>query len=235
MHFLDTLLRLIFVPRCAGCNERLPIDAPPLCPHCYSLYENEKAVTCGVCAERLGDCFCLPVPMQRHGVRRMVKLFHYRKDGEAVTSRMIYTLKHKNLRDLQAFFAKELTHRLIAAELSRDKTVVTYPPRSRAALARDGFDHAGALAREVARALEVPFLHTLARVESREQKKLSRTERLRAAEKSYSLRDGTDVRGKTVILCDDVCTTGATLLAASRILRRAGAREVILATLALVP
>ena len=104
MRAWDFLLRLVFVPRCTGCGERLPLDAPPLCPHCRTQYENEKAVTCSVCAERLGDCFCLPTSMQRHGVRRMVKLFHYKKGGEAVTSQMIYTLKHKNLRDLQAFF-----------------------------------------------------------------------------------------------------------------------------------
>ncbi len=235
MQFFDTLLRLVFVPRCAGCGERLPLDAPPLCPHCRMLYENEKAVTCGVCAEALGSCFCVPTEMQHHGVRRMVKLFHYQKDGEAVTSRMIYTHKHKNLKDLQVFFARELTPRLLAAALPKGKTVVTYPPRSRAALARDGFDHAGALARRVAQELDAYFLHALVRVQSREQKKLSRTARLRAAELSYRLRDGVDLRGKTVILCDDVCTTGATLLAAARILRKAGAKEVILATLAIVP
>ncbi len=229
----DFCLALLFVPKCAGCGERLPIGAPPLCPLCRAKYENAKAETCSVCAARLGECFCLPTPMQRHGVRRMVKLLYYRKDGEEVTARMIYALKHKNLGELQRFLAHELAVPLFGAELPAGKTIVTYPPRSRGSMQKDGFDHAAALARALAEELSADFLPTLRRVKNAEQKRLSRRERSEAAAESYALRGNSDLRGKTVILCDDVCTTGATLLATSRILRKAGAREVIFAAVAL--
>ncbi len=229
-------LALIFVPKCAGCGDRLPIGSGALCPICRAKYENAKAETCSVCASRLSDCFCLPEPMQKHGVRRMVKLFYYRKTtDDEVTARMIYAGKHKNLAALQTFFAQELAIPLLRAGLPAGKTVVTYPPRSRKSMQRDGFDHAAALARATARALSADFCPTLVRTKNTEQKRLSRKDRLTAAAQSYALRRGCDLSGKTVILCDDVCTTGATLLAASRVLRKAGAREVVFAVLALSP
>ena len=66
----------------------------------------------------------------------------------------------------------------------------------------------------------------LARVrETRSQTKLSRTERLENLRGAFTARPDR-VRGCTVLLVDDVMTTGATLEACTRALRRAGARSV---------
>lgn len=55
----------------------------------------------------------------------------------------------------------------------------------------------------------------------------NRLERLRNLQGAYKIKSGVDMRGKNVILIDDVYTTGATLKEARRVLREAGARNII--------
>ncbi len=236
----QTLLNLLFVPRCAVCGTRLPPSGElPLCPMCRALYENDKEVTCPVCAGRMGDCLCVPRDMPRCGVRRMVKLFRYRPGADDASAKMIYALKHRNLKILQEFFAKELALPLSGLVEQPGEWVVTYPPRSKGAGRRDGFDHAGALAAALAKRLGCRFTCAFIRedgAKDSQQKRLSRTARFAAARKSYRLRPQQGLAGKHVIVVDDVVTTGATLAACARLLRHEGAvKEVVFAVLAQTP
>lgn len=234
------LPNLLFVPRCAVCGTRLPPGSElPLCPMCRTLYENDKEVTCPVCAGRMGDCLCVPRELPRCGVHRMVKLFRYRPGADDASAKMIYALKHRNLKILQEFFAKELTLPLSGLVEQPGEWVVTYPPRSKSAGRRDGFDHAGALAAALAKQLGCRFTCAFTREDAAkgsEQKRLSRTARFAAARESYTLRPQQGLAGKRVIVVDDVITTGATLAACARLLRREGkAKEVVFAVLAQTP
>lgn len=228
-------LRLIFVPKCVSCGERMPFDTEEvLCPSCRSRYDKEKETICPTCASDMARCLCLPVGMERRGIKRMAKLIPYEPHKEETGARMIYALKHKNLRSIQDFLGKELAEPLRAI-LAEGDFVVTYPPRSQRGIREDGFDHARELSRAVAHALSLPHLDTLLRVRHTVQKSLSRTARLKEAAAAYALAEDVDLTGKRVILCDDVCTTGATLIAAARLLRRAGAKEVVCAAVAVTP
>ncbi len=228
-------LRLIFVPKCVGCGLRMPPDTETvLCPVCRAAYESEKENTCAVCGGRMSDCLCLPKRMEHRGIKRMAKLYDYEPQKGEIGARLIYSLKHKNLRSLADFLGKELAEPLRPI-LSEGEFVVTFPPRSHKGIRRDGFDHAETLSRAVAAQLSLEHLSTLRRTRHTVQKSLSREERLKAAATTYVLRDDIDLHGKRVILCDDVCTSGATLIATARLLRSAGAKEVIPAALALTP
>lgn len=230
----DRALSLIFVPKCASCGERLPLDGSVLCPVCLYAYRDACERTCPVCGKKLAECLCAPPHLRTVGVYRLVKLFRYRSGEEnAPENRMIYTLKHTDLRPLQRFLAHELAPSL-ARPIARHKAdfCVTFPPRSQKALRRDGFDHAAAMARALARELDIPFLPTLVRVTGGEQKKLDRAARLQAAGDNYALRPRLSLSGRRVLLFDDVTTTGATLAATARLLRRGGAREVLCVALA---
>ncbi len=229
---------LLFVPKCAVCATRLPPLSPaPLCPLCRTRYEDEKEASCPSCGGRMGDCLCPPPDMPRCGVHRVVKLVRYVPASGDASAQMIYRLKHKNLVTLQRFFANELALSLSGLMEDKQAWIVTYPPRSAAAKSRDGFDHAAALSKELARALGCRYWKTLRRINGKgqEQKRLSRTARMQAAKESYGLRKGAAVVGKRIVLVDDVLTTGATMASCARLLRKAGAKEVIFAVLAVTP
>jgi predicted amidophosphoribosyltransferase len=97
--------------------------------------------------------------------------------------------------------------------------VVTWAPTSSGHRRRRGYDQAELIAREVARRLNVPAHGVLRRRGSVAQTGRSRRERLVGP----VFRAHRSVRGKRMLVIDDVTTTGATLRAARRALRAEGA------------
>ena len=88
------------------------------------------------------------------------------------------------------------------------------------------FDHSGLLARKVASKLNLKYFPALGRVGQSRQVGAKRTVRLTQAEDKYYVRFPSMVKGSRILLIDDVVTTGATLRAATKALRSAGARRV---------
>jgi ComF family protein len=98
-----------------------------------------------------------------------------------------------------------------------------------------GFNQAELLAREVARKRGTSAMRALRRKRpTATQAGLSSAGRKRNVTGAFALRSGADVRGKRILLVDDVMTTGATANACANALKSGGAKSVSLATLARV-
>lgn len=231
---LRMLRDLLFVPRCAGCGERLSCGAGVLCPTCYAAYEMEKARSCPYCGHTFATCHCAGEFLQKNRLETVVKLFqYYPKDAEAVPNRMVYLLKHRAPRPLVELLSEDLAAALSPVLATAKKPIlVTFAPRSRAALRRHGFDHMAYLSRAVADRLGLSWRPLLSRRDGGEQKKkLTRSARLANMKNAYTYVGEERLDGYHILLLDDVTTSGATLLAAARTLRRAGARDLTPAVL----
>jgi predicted amidophosphoribosyltransferase len=150
-------------------------------------------------------------------------VFAYDGDGR----RLVAALKYRNGRSVVPVAAAAL------AQLARPHRVeaVTWAPTSHTHRHHRGYDQAEVLARAVARGLNVPVRRLLARGPGPPQTGRSRAERL-AAPPAFS---ALGVVPTTVLLIDDVVTTGATLAAARAVLEAAGARQVWCLALAATP
>ncbi len=232
MSLLKFLRDLLFVPKCAGCLERLDPSAGALCDGCRTAYLLETEKSCPFCGGTA--CACTGEEGGVLGKTPMIKLFrYYPHEGETVTNRMIYLLKHRAPRPLIEELAASLAER-IRPHLDGDLSsyLVTFPPRSRRARAEYGFDHMELLSRAVALRLGLAWQPLLVRHGGQEQKKsVSRTARFRNMKNAYRLRSGVDPGGRRILLLDDVVASGATLSSAMRTLRRAGARKITVAVL----
>jgi len=153
-------------------------------------------------------------------------------------NRLIFYVKRNRTKRVFRFLAIELAdsigEMLNAERVPPEGVLVTYVPRRRRAQAEYGVDQAKALAAELARELSVPLVPTLKRSGryQKPQKQLSGKERFREVKKAYLLKKKTDVRGKDVILVDDTVTTGATMATCVRLLKKAGAKRVFCASVA---
>ena len=116
------------------------------------------------------------------------------------------------------------------ALVDEEPDVVTWVPADPGHRRERGYDQGQLLARRVARLLRRPARSLLVRDRSRPQTGLDRRRRLDGP----GLRARGPVRG-TVLVVDDVVTTGGSLGAAARALRAAGAEGVLALTLAATP
>lgn len=111
---------------------------------------------------------------------------------------------------------------------------ITWAPLSAHRLRERGYDQAELLARRVGELSGLPAVPTLEKI--RHTVAQSRIEddsaRLANVQGAYRLLPGVDLPGQTVVLVDDVVTTGATLSQCAALLRQAGAARVVALTLA---
>jgi ComF family protein len=121
------------------------------------------------------------------------------------------------------------------ANALRDAVVVPVPLHP-SRLVERGFNQASLIARRIARRLEAPF-RPLALERTRDtpqQTTLDRESRTRNVADAFRVRRAETVRDRSVLLVDDVRTTGATLDACTQRLMRAGATRVVHAVIARV-
>ena len=112
--------------------------------------------------------------------------------------------------------------------------VVTWIPISRIRKLRRGYDQVELLARAVARELDMEPVPTLRKIRNNRQQSRIRDAAKRRANVLgvYRVTDPESIRGKRVLLLDDIITTGATASEAARVLLTNGAKEVHCAAVA---
>ena len=183
---------------------------PVTCPVCGAL----GAAPCPGCAAGLRRAPSLPAPV---GVDTCTALLAYEGVGRDVVTR----LKYRNARSSVPFLADGLARLVVAEGLEID--VVTWAPTTTARRRERGFDQAELLARAVARRLGrgVTCHPLLLRPPGPTQ--TGRTLESRRHGPAFQPRCPCPPR---VLLVDDVVTSGATVAAAARALRAAGARQV---------
>ena len=152
-----------------------------------------------------------------------------------VVRSLVHALKYRDRTELVPMMATWM--RRAGMEEIRRADVILPVPLHRWRLFQRRFNQSAELARHIAKATETPYLTRalLRRKATRRQVGLGKKARQRNLQGAFVVpaEEAFRLKGKHVILVDDVFTTGATVNAAARALRRAGAREVTVLTFAM--
>lgn len=232
------ITNLLFPPKCMNCGRLLSIDVrkrveAPLCEACRLSWEREKTESCSRCGLDMKLCVCMPKTLERSGCSSLLKLVSYRAHGDMAISRFFYSIKHSYNRSGFDFLAEQMKFLLIPEMRSRElmprDCVISYLPRSAKNKNKDGFDQGRELARALSRITGIRCVSCFSRrLFVNEQKKLNSFERNLNMNSAFKLKvKRKNIENKTVILVDDIVTTGAGMAAGTRLLFSGGAYEVI--------
>ena len=211
---------------CAACRERLAwIEQRHACPNCGAPF---GALTCTECDLPKGDAWetrSVVCALPLAGLARRLVVTH--KDrGERRLASVIAAALVCALDEASGWLAPDGAPRFDAHATD----AVCFVPATAAAFRRRGFDHMEPIARTLAGFVGLPFVDALARGRARDQRRLGKHER--AANASGATEVVCDVSGMSLLLVDDVVTTGATTRACAQALLGRGATEVTACALA---
>ena len=212
---LGALLDLLFPPRCVFCRRLLHRGEEGICPRC----QQELPWALGAEAEQTGEFFSL-----------CASPLWYQDQVRA----SFHRYKFKGVRGYSRTYGR-LVAQCVQDHLAGRYDLITWVPLSRARLRQRGYDQAMLLASAAALALDDVAAETLCKVRDPEaQSGLGKNDASRRANvlSAYQVTDPALVEGRRVLLIDDIVTTGSTLSECARVLRTAGAADVVCAALA---
>ncbi len=222
-----TVLDVLYPPTCLACRAATEAHGA-LCPRCWRAIRFIERPFCerlGTPFEHdLGDGLLSPQAMAdppAFGRARAVARF---EDGPA--RKLVHRLKYSDRAEIARPMGRWMAR--AGADILADADLIAPVPLHPMRLWRRRFNQAAMLAREVSRACGKPCdVVALKRVKATpSQVGLSRTERAQNVQGAFRAADGAAVKGRNVVLVDDVLTSGATANAATRALLRAGAARV---------
>lgn len=226
---IDGLLDLIYPPKCLGCQT---LNPSYLCSKCISKIKPIELPYCSKCGHPLTE------PQCRNCHDRTLSFTAARAVGEyeGTLRNVIHEFKYHGNRVLAEPLAQQIYDYLIGrVDIPWRKAdyiipVPMHPVRKRLR----GYNQSELLAERLAKLTDIPFAGSgILRIrQTRPQVELTSIERMKNLQNAFHVSDSFDLKGKIVMLVDDVTTTGSTTNECSKVLRKAGASKVYAVCLA---
>ncbi len=248
MNFLDRILFYVYPGACAFCGALMPHSKTGvyICPECMEKVRFcARGSCCPICGAPLDaepaedgrraalcpECFSLRRGGVRRSFDRIIAACAYDENSSGGIIKYKRGLSLGSASTFAGIIAANIRGRL--PDIKFD-FVAAVPPR-RARIREVGFDQCDLLARKTAKALGVPYVKgALKRArEGKKQTELSGDERRANLAGAFETRLGADkIKGKTILVIDDVKTTGSTMEECARALKDKGAAYVCGAAIA---
>ncbi len=223
MNLFEALLYSVFFPKtCAVCGKIID-ENEALCDNCYELIERcdpiERCLACGV---KKSECQC------------KYRIYHFDACiapfiNIGVARRALYAFKFHRKLTFSEYLYKYMS--LCVKNEYRDISFdgICFVPMSAKKKAKRGYNQSEILAEGMAKILGLPLYNVLSAKHNKfSQHKLTLKQRFKNVKGLYSVKGS--VRGKRLLLIDDIKTTGATLDECSKQLLLAGADGVYCVT-----
>ena len=209
----DYILSLIYPPKCVFCGT--VIDKSDICEECKKTLPFTK-----------GDSIYQKFPF----VDKCISPLYYKDYVRRAVLRFKFAGCSCYSRRLGGIMSECAENNLDCGSID----MVSCIPLSRKRMHDRGYNQAELLAKEISKKVGVEYLPTLKKIRHNTAQSTIKDSKQRAANVigAYRVIDAEEVKGKYILLVDDVVTTGSTVSECARILKKSGAKAVYCVTLA---
>ncbi len=199
---------------------------PERCPYCGVIIESGR-IACDNCLKKL-DSLQKPIVRGTFGYR-CISSFLY--DG--LVRRMILRIKYHEriqyLPQIAVIMAKDIRKEYGAYHFD----MISAVPMHKKDLQKRGYNQAVLLAKALSKLLEIPYADTLTKIKhTKKQQQLKYAQRKKNLIGAFEVIDKELIKEKSILMIDDIITTGITLGACCKTLNRAKPRMLCCATIA---
>lgn len=222
MEFFKRILSIFYPNRCPYCGKVIVADEK-ICNDCVENLPHIIGPFCECCGSSKEHCKCKGKQMS---YKMVIAPFYYDGVVKNAIKQMKFSDKPYIAQTLSDYMSDCISKR--CADVSFD--IITCVPMSKKELRARGFNQSNLLAKGL-KVKENPIIDTgllLKLYNVAPQHSLGANQRKANVLGIFDVAQGKDVKGKTILLCDDVKTTGATANECASILLLAGAKEVYL-------
>ncbi len=235
MGFRSAVFQFVLPPQCPCCGKFLEENQQGFCSTCLSEIHWIRPPFCSICGTPFisGEiqnhpCSACTIHRRYFTIARALGAF------EGSLQAAIHRWKYEGKTHLTPFFAEWIAGGLNRYwELNSLDLLIPVPLHPQR-LRERGFNQGLLLVKELSRRTGIPYLRTILKKKkpTLPQVNLSGVERERGLRGTFHVIEKQELSGKSVLLVDDVYTTGATVNECSKVLLRGGAKKVDVLTLA---
>ncbi len=223
---------LLFPMHCPICDCIIERKKGLICPECKDVPRLVKAPRCACCGkhlERAETVYCRDCSGLKRSFDKGIALYEYSSVHDSV-----FAFKNMGRAEYAEFYGREILRWLQPSIMNMRADALIPIPLHASKMRKRGYNQASLLAEEISKGCGIPVREDiLKRVkETDAQKKMDHATRQNNMKKAFHMVQN-DVKLKTVILVDDVFTTGKTLEEAAAELKRGGMDKVYFVALAI--
>ena len=221
---LSTLLDLLYPPRCPICDDLLP-PGRLICPECLPKLSYVKKPRCLICGKGISDAtqeYCRDCRKKPHMYEQGRALFEYPS-----VAMSMYRFKYGGRKEYARFYGKQIAYYLKEDIRKWHAQALVPVPIHPQRKYKRGYNQAEALAEEIGFYLQIPVEKgLLKRVKNTQpQKLLDDRQRQNNLKNAFKIGQN-DVKWKSIIMIDDIYTTGSTIDHCARVLKQHGVEKI---------
>lgn len=217
---------------CICCGREIPDKSDfQICEDCFSKIEFLDGVTCKKCGEKLNIAnanVCDLCKEKDYNFDQNFSACYYTE----IPARIVKLFKFNHRKYYAKYIAKIMQEKL---KFPDDIDYITFVPLSKARQRERGYNQAEELAKLLGEAYQIEVISLLCKPkDGKHQAKLDQKERLLNLKDSFSAEEEnkSKIKGKNILIIDDVFTTGTTLNECSKVLKKNKASKIYTATFA---
>ena len=236
MHkLIRTILDIIFPPLCVGCKTTLKDTAEPVCTTCKNNISLQDAFYCSECHKRMPaisgrikKCLC------KNSFILGSATFY----TPGTTQELIKLLKYKGITSAAPVLGDLLAQFIARSGISLKNFLVIPIPLAKQRERERGYNQSELIAKSFIKKVELPESVLLSSALTRQKNTKPQTEmaswqeRVKNVRGMFRVAQPENIKGKSIVLVDDVYTSGATSREAVATLKAAGARRVVVLAVA---